>query len=235
MTFFKHIIWTLPLICFFGSYYTLYYFFSPSALAAPSLMGKQLPEALQILSDNNINMRILSQKEDNDIQSGTIISQIPSPKSSIRPHQSLFVVITKQAEQKKTPNFLNKKTTECFDLAQKEALYIKTYKVPYLLDDMCIGQLPIPNQALHENRITLYISTHPSKPSLLPSFKGRSVKEVSEFLTENNLKYTVLHAKQNDTRHDCSKCIITQQKPLAGSLIDLKKPLTLQLFVQNDL
>lgn len=235
MTFPKHIIWILPLICFFTSYYTLYYLFTPSVFAAPALIGKQLPEALQILSDNNINMRILSQKEDNDIQPGTIVSQAPIPHSSMRPHQSLFVVITKQAEQKKAPSFLNKKTSECLGLAQKEQVHIKTYKIPYLLEDICIGQLPIPDQTLSENRITLYVSSQPSKPSLLPSFKNKTVKEVAEFLKENNLKYSVLHARQNDVQHDCSKCVIAQQKPLAGSLIDIKKPLTIQLYVQNNL
>jgi beta-lactam-binding protein with PASTA domain len=231
MTLLKHTLWALPLFCFFGSYFTLYYLFSPSVISTPSLIGKQLSEALQVLSENNINMRILSQKEDNDIPAGTIVSQIPSAQSSIRPHQSLFVVITKQAEPKKAPHCINKKIAECLELAQKEHIHVKTYMVPHLLDDICIGQLPAPNQPLIDNKITLYLSKNPEKQSLIPSFKNRCVEDVSQFLTEHNIKYALIHAKHIDTQHSCKNCIITQQKPLAGSLIDLKKPLTIQLFI----
>ncbi len=232
MTSLKHWIWILPFICFFGSYFAFHCFFAPNTLATPTLMGKQLPEAIQLLSDTNLNMRILSQKEDHDLPPGTILSQIPSANSSIRPHQSLFVVISKQVEQKQAPNFLQKKSDTCYEIAEKHAIVVKTYEISHLIENICIGQLPGPNQPLIDNRITLYISKGSSKPSLLPSFKKRSLEEVASFLTENSIKYSVIHAKPIDTQHTCKNCVISQQKPLAGSLIDLKKPLTIQLFVQ---
>lgn len=228
----KHWIWILPLICFFSSYFTFHCLFSPAILETPSLIGKLLPEAVQLLSDTNLNIRILSQKEDNDLAPGTILSQLPSAKSSIRPQQSLFVVISKQSEQQKAPSFLQKSSVVCHGIAEKKGIIVKIYQMPHIIDDICIGQFPEPGELLYDNHVTLYISKSSSKQSLLPSFKKRSVEEVTSFLTEKGIKYIVTHAKPIDSSHSCKTCVVTQQKPLAGSLIDLKKPLTIQLFVQ---
>lgn len=232
MTSIKNWVWILPLICFYGTYFAFHCFFAPKILITPSLIGKQLPEAVQILSDIHLNMRILSQKEDTELTPGTIISQTPSAHSSIRPHQSIFVVISRQAEQKKAPNFLQKRNDDCNKIAQNNELVVKTYQVPYFIDDICIGQIPDPHKPLHDNRISLYISKEPSKQFVLPSFKKRTLEEVTEFLTEKGIKYTVTHAKHIEAQHSCKNCSVIQQKPLAGSFIDSKKPLTIQLFVQ---
>lgn len=233
MNSFKHWIWLLPLICFFGSYFIFHCFFSSHHLSTPSLIGKQLPEAIQLLSDCNLNMRVLSQKEDDDLAPGTILSQLPSAQSSIRPHQSLFVVLSKKAEQKKAPHFLQKKRFNCLEIAEKQNILVKIYETSHITEDICIGQIPEPGQPLIDNRITLYISQCLSKPILLPSFKKRPVEEITTFLTERCINFSIVHAKPVDQLHSCKNCIVTQQKPLAGSLIDLKKPLTIQLFVQQ--
>jgi beta-lactam-binding protein with PASTA domain len=229
----KQFLWILPFFCFLGSYFLFHCLLTTTALTTPSLIGKQLQEAIQILSDHNLNARILSQKEDNDLTQGTIINQMPAPHRKIRPHQSVFFVISKKSPQKMTPDFQQKNKQNIEKIASDEAISLKILYLPsnYPINT-CIGQIPNPHQPLVDHRMTVYLSGgSATKPVILPSFKNRTMAEVSPFLTENTIKFITIHAKPIEPNHMCN-CTVTDQKPLAGSLIDLKKPLTVQLYVQ---
>lgn len=201
----------------------------------PALLGKPLSETLQILSDLNLNARILSQKEDNDLIEGTIISQMPSAQRKIRPHQSVFLVISKKSLQKKAPNFLQKDKATIDKIAQEQSLLLKIYYIPSNYpQDYCIGQFPSPQQIIFNNRMIIYLSNSCSnKLVILPSFKQHNVLETTEFLTEKEIKFSLSHSNHIDDNHSCKNCRIFDQKPLAGSLIDLKKSFLLQLNVQS--
>lgn len=200
----------------------------------PSLIGKQLQDAVQVLSDHNLNARIVSQKEDNDVAAGTIISQIPNPSCKIRPHQSVFFVVSKKTPPKKAPLLLQQDRKTLEKIASEQSIILKTHYLPsHYPHDICIGQIPNAEEPLPDNRITAYLSGGSAlKLVLLPDFKKRPVSEVTSFLGENNIKYHIFHAKTLTMGHDCKHCLVIDQKPLAGSLIDLKKPLNVQLYVQ---
>ena len=231
---FKHFLWTIPFICFLGSYCILHCLLATNALLAPSLIGKNLQEAVQILSDYNLNARIISQKEDNDLAPGTILSQMPAAHRKIRPHQSIFFVVSKKTVQKTTPSFLQKNKTDIEQMAKEQGISLKLhYLASHHPENSCIGQLPAPQEPLPDHRMTAYLSSgSTSKLVILPSFKKRPITEVGSFLTEQGIKFNAIHAKPIDTSHNCKHCIVVDQKPLVGSLINLKKPLTIQLFVQ---
>lgn len=230
----KHFLWTVPFLCFSISYIVFYYVFASTSLVTPELIGKQLQDALQVLSDHNLNARILSQKEDEDCIPGTILSQMPAPQRIIRPHQSVFLVLSKKPVTQKAPTLLQKNKQEIEKIAAHQGLSLKEYYfTSNYPENVCIGQLPSGEQPLNERRLTVYLSNGSSKkPVLLPSFKKRPLSEVTSFLTEHGIKFHTIHAKPVEPNHVCTNCIILDQKPLAGSLVDLCKPLTIQLYVQ---
>ena len=78
----------------------------------------------------------------------------------------------------------------------------------------------------------VYVSSGEQKPVILPSFKGMYVNDVMQFLESHGIKTTIFHAKAFGANHICSSCTVLEQKPLAGSFIDLQKPLTVYLYVQ---
>lgn len=231
----KHFLWILPFFCFIVSYAVFHYLLAPLPLITPPLIGRTLQDAVQILSDHTLNVRIISQKEDNDVPPGTILSQIPSPCFKIRPHQSVFLVISKKAPPKKAPLLLQKERKVAEKIIAELGMPLKAYYVPsHHPYDVCIGQIPNPEEPLPDNRITAYFSSGSStKPVILPNFKEHPLNQVTSFLTENGIKYHIFHAKPLAPGHDCKHCQAIDQKPLAGSLIDLKKPLTIQLYAQE--
>jgi beta-lactam-binding protein with PASTA domain len=230
----KQFMWTVPFLCFLVSYFIFHCFLTTTVLSTPSLIGKQLQEAVQILSDNNLNARVLSQKEDNDLLPGTILSQMPAAHRTIRPHQSVFFVVSKKSPQKLAPNFQQKNKELIEKIARDQILSLKMHYLPSNFpENTCIGQIPNADHALADTRMTLYLSGNSrNKPVILPSFKKRPMHEVEPFLTEHSIKSSTIHAKPIEPQHICKNCVVIDQKPLAGSLIDLKKVPNIQLYVQ---
>lgn len=227
----KHFLWTLPFICFIGSYFVAHWALVTEQLIAPCLIGKQLPEVMSILTSVNLNARILTQKEDNDLPTGTILSQIPLSGHTIRPHQSVFLVTSKQSPLKIALNFLKKNKKELEFLCSKEGISLKTHYVPSKYPEgTCIGQIPGPNQPLPDNKVTVYLSNSNNKLVIVPSFKKHFTQEVVSFLDDNALKYKLIHSKPIEQNHVCRNCIISDQRPMAGTLIDLKKEQIIQLY-----
>lgn len=234
MTSIKQFLWLVPFLLFLSSYFILHCLLTTTSLTTPSLIGKQLQDAIQILSDHNLNARILSQKEDNDLMPGTILSQMPASHSKIRPHQSVFFVMSKKSPQKTAPQMQQRSKEIVEKIAADQEISLKTHYLPsHYPEQTCIGQLPSPEQPLPDHRMTVYLSKGSSTKSvILPSFKKRSLHEVLAFLTENNIKFNTIHARTPEPNHSCKNCVVIDQKPLVGSLVDLKKPLTIQLYVQ---
>ncbi len=226
-------LWFFPFVSFIASYAIFYYFLSPSSFETPCLIGKNLTNALQILSDHNLNARVLSQKEDSTLVPGTIINQIPVPARKIRAHQSVYLVISKLPPTKIVPDFHKKTKDEIERMAAENNILVSYhYFSHHYPAHSCIGQIPEPNQPLIDNRMIIYLSQDTShKPIVLPSFKQRLVTEVQSFLDEHSIKYTIIHAHPAEATHQCKRCKVIDQKPLAGSLLDLKKPFQVHLYV----
>ena len=226
----SHILWMFPFICFIGTYVCLYRYYGTEKLITPAVIGKSITEVILVLSSHNLNVRILQEKEDSDVPEGTVVSQIPAAGQTIKPHQSLFLVISKK-KQYTVPALVGKSLQESMSLAHKEHMSLKTFVVPsHNPEGTCVGQFPQFGHAVYEPKITAYISTGNNKPFVMPSFKNNHVREVLDFLKPYPCKVVMSHTSPIDAGHQCRTCIITDQKPLAGSLVIMKPSLT--IYVQ---
>ena len=63
----KNILWLAPFICFLGGYFIVRSFFHVNTIPTPSVVGRSLHDAFTILSNHNLNIRLLTQKEDPDL------------------------------------------------------------------------------------------------------------------------------------------------------------------------
>lgn len=232
----QNYLWSIPFLSFLAGYFALQRISNVDHLAAPTIVGRQLQNAVAELSDKNLNLRLITQKEDPDLPEGTILSQTPAPGQKIKPHQSMYVVISKTARSIAAPNLLNKphliikKELESLGVRQKN--HILSSNRP---SNRCIAQTPAPGKLIQNGKITTYLSSGNKKPVLVPNLKGKSVSDVAEFLHQFNVKLEILHASGKLNGHTCdSDCIISDQRPLAGSIVTLddQKPLLVHLQVQ---
>ena len=227
--------WLFPFIFFCIGYILIANLTNVAVLETPTLLGLSTLDAVSILSNNNLNLKIISQKEDNDLPDGTITSQSPQPNSKIRPGQSIFLITTKKSEPVIMPNLFGKTENEIKKSLAYQKIKIKTYYLNSELPaGMCVAQYPNEGELIKDKKNTtviIYLSQGSNNLAILPNLKGFKVSEIQEFLSKNNVKAQIYHTYTVDPSHICNNCVIRDQKPLSGSLIDTKKPLIVYLTV----
>jgi beta-lactam-binding protein with PASTA domain len=107
---YKNTVWLLPFICFIIGYCAMSWLLRPAAMSMPSLINHSLHDATKIASEHHLNIRILREQENTQLAEGTVIDQIPSPKSLVKHYQTVFLVITKKAARPLAPHLLNLST-----------------------------------------------------------------------------------------------------------------------------
>lgn len=209
--------------------------FHTSEFATPSVVGTPIHEAFAILSAHNLNARLLEEKEDAYLPAGTVISQTPQAGQKIKPYQSLFMLLSKKPSHINAPYCLNKTNDEINKLLQKNSLRAKIYTLPSIYPQgLCFAQIPLPQEPIDTTMLTLYISDGNKKPIIWPNFTQLPVSEVTQFLQTHALEATIIHERPYPLPHTCTTCKVTDQRPLAGSLITLdpQKPCVVQLQAQ---
>lgn len=226
----KHILWLTPFICFLSGYILVRSLFHIDTVSTPSVVGKHVYEAFALLSNNNLNIRLLAQKEDPDLPSGTVISQLPSPGQIVKPRQTVFLALSKQPISAPTPQLIGKDLQTITQELLNAKLRFKTYflQSPYP-HNSCIAQIPAAHKPITDT-IIVYLSSGNSKPIIWPNFEDKPVDEVVEFLAQYNI---IPHIIQDRHSRKSENSTITDQRPLAGSLIsiDPNHPPIVQLHV----
>jgi serine/threonine-protein kinase len=228
----NRLIWLFPFIFFLAGYYSMHIIYHTDEIPTPSLIGMQLPDAFTLLSQHNLYPRILREKEDSDMPAGTILSQTPAPATQIKPQQSVFLVISKPAPLPRAPNCVNASKKAVLREAQARNIRTKLYSLPSIYPlDQCFAQFPSANRPVTDNTMIAYLSAGNRKPILLPNFKQLTIREAQEHLIGQSITLQITHTRPAPP-HECSSCIILDQRPLAGSIVTLDESKPLQLNVQ---
>jgi len=180
-------------------------------------VGKQLPEAVQLLSSHNLNTRLMAEKEDLDLPDYTIISQTPREHTRIKAHQSVFLVLTRQPQKPLAPHLIGESQEAiCQKLVPAHIRY-KCYGISSNLPTgSCIAQFPRPGEQLDTNFLICYISKGNQKPVLFPDLRSKTIQEVSAFLSTHDLTADIIGNTKNT-----DSALIYEQRPLPGSIITL--------------
>ena len=239
----KNIKWLIPFTLFFLGYFVPHAFLKTTSLEVPNLLGKPIHEALKLLTNTQINSRVVYYKEDQTLPAGTVLTQIPAPGQTIRPHQTVLLTLSEQQKLMGTPSYLQKKlTNQDFALFKKQAIRFKKISLNSTAPDgNCIAQIPEPHVINKGTSLILYTAHNDNSLVIFPNFENYTVDNVIEFLKENNIAYKIIHkntqlignALHNEIAHNCieNQCIITEQRPLAGSFINLNDQLIVTLKV----
>jgi len=211
--------------------------FQPKEFTTPAIVGKQLLKAISILSDHKLNIRFLAQKEDSDLPQGTILSQKPLPGRKIKANQAIYVVISKKPPKIPCPALLNKSLDTFLKDLENKHIRNNSYFLPSSYPKHnCFAQYPHPLTPLEGKHVITYISDGNKKPVILPDFRNKRITKVVEFLKkyEPHIKTEIIHSPASKFGHICNEnCVISDQRPLAGSIITLdeKKPIAVHLKV----
>ena len=214
-------LWIWPFATFFGGYQLIRMVTHVQTVTMPTVVGLHLNKAIQILSADQLNARILAEKEDFDLHEGTILSQTPQQGQLVKPHQSVFLVTSRRPYNSRAPKIIGENRVQAQEQARRAHLSLKIYTLESSFPkDSCIAQSILPDKEVKDSLISVYCSEGTTPLRIVPDVKVQKAEEVVSFYGRFNIPVKVMG--------DPTGSIIEQQ-PLAGTLVDISKPLVIEL------
>ena len=198
----------------------------------PNLIGKNLHQAILDASSRQLALRILKEKEDDLLPEGTIIQQIPKPYQTARLNQSIFVTVSKKPQPFRAPYFLGEKVSTITQELAKHGISSKIIKFKGKHSNKkCIAQTPQEGEEITQKKMILYVSKGIDNLNIMPNLKNLSLKEAQNLIQQSqNITLEVYDDYGSLIPSSSFGYKIIDQKPMAGSIVDLDRPLSVQLL-----
>jgi eukaryotic-like serine/threonine-protein kinase len=231
----KNFLCVTPFASFIFGYLVMQQLFRIPELCTPHLVGQQIHTILPIITQYNLNLRLIDQKEEADLPEGIILNQTPSAGTIIKSNQPLFIVTTKKPIIARAPHCVGSNSDQLHLQLQENGIQSRMYQLPHPYPEkICFAQSPQTNEPLDKNRLILYISAGNNKPIIWPNFSNMPLRDVITFLDNYHIEPTIM----NDylyNNYENDEYIVVEQRPFAGTLLTLdeNKPLSVQLRVRK--
>lgn len=236
--FIKQFFWIIPFIIFVSGYFIVSILLPRKEVIVPNIMGKNLQEAALILSNNSLNLTLVKEIENQDLPDGIILSQDPLANSNVKKFQNIFITVSKKTKPLKTPNFIGldyKKVNKIVSKLNIEAKYFWLESI-YPVNSV-ISQNPSPESNLENKKIILYLSKGLSSYYIVPNFKGISLSRLLENIDKDKINLEIFYKNNNYINNDLDSLdkdnlFVFEQRPVAGSIVDLDKKIYLTVAVE---
>ena len=227
------LIWFIPFMGFAFGYFFSFINFQKKVRVVPNLIGKNLQEALLTTSAKQLALRLLQEKEDSLLPEGTIIQQSPKPYQTARLNQSIFVTISKKPKCFCAPDTLGKKIPEITaDLAKHGvSTNIITFKGKHS-QKTCVAQAPQSGKEISNKKMMIYASKGMNTLHIMPNLKQQPLKQGCKLAKQPHITVESYDTNGFPIHSDTSDYIFIDQKPMAGSIINLKKSLNVQFLAE---
>lgn len=226
-------LWVAPFIAFLIGYAACYLWVATSEIVAPNVIGKTVHEGVVLLSSQRLNMRMRTEREDESVPTGTILDQFPGPDRLVKPNQSIYVTISRNAASIITPDLCGMTEQQVKVACQKLGIDIS---FSYISSDhqtgKCLAHYPQAGESAFSKKIIALIASPQDDACLIPSLKGLPVVQVKHSLEQENIVLEIFH-QQHEASHNCKDCIIVSQRPAAGTVVRSSERLVLQLRVKR--
>jgi beta-lactam-binding protein with PASTA domain len=189
----------------------------------PHIIGMSVHEALGILSLFPLNTRVLGYKHDVDVAPGTIMSQIPLAGTMVKPHQSVSPAMP-QCIQKRLQDTMR----ACETVGITPTIHYLAHSYPR---DICFAQSPEAGTPVRQHsKPIIYVSSGATHLVIWPNLIGYTVEEAISLLSQKGITAHIVSADYDESKK--TKAYISEQRPLAGSLIDISKPETVAVHLR---
>lgn len=231
--YFNRFFWIVPFVSFILGYLFISIIFPKKEFIVPNITGKSLQNSLYILSNKSLNLNMLKELIVTDLPEGTVLSQVPAAGSKVKKNQNIFVTVSKKPKAFKVPDFLELDSKKINEQSSKLSLSPRFYWLETFYPvNNCVAQTPRPDQNLDNKKIILYISKGLNSFYIVPNLKNCSLESLNEYLDSEKVNLDVYAKNQKILTRDKAKLIVIEQKPMAGSIVDLSKRLYLQVQVE---
>jgi beta-lactam-binding protein with PASTA domain len=229
----KSLSWIFPFCFFIFGYLFLYFFSSKNELIVPNIIGKNVHSSIKLLAEKGLSLRLLREQEDLDLPEGVILDQMPKSGQKIKTNQNILVTVSKKPAPLLAPDFLGQDHEAVVKKSSKIGIQTRIcwFKSVYPINT-CIAQYPCAGEKIEERKMIAYFSSGAQNLYVVPNFKDYRIEQLKELFKKDDVSVEVFHLKNIEPGHVCVDCKVLDQKPIAGSIVDLNKKLFIQLQVE---
>lgn len=226
----------VPFISFLAGFGLISFFIHKKPLKTPALLGHSVTYALRQATEQGFTLKILSELESNETIAGTILSQKPVPGAWIKPKQAVFITISKVPNQSVIPDLTGLHESKCQQKASENGIFIKfSTLIHHMPAGIIIAQSPEPGILYDNQTVQLFVSSGQQTKRIMPDLVGNNCQAVQEFLESYGITVTIFKEPYDPKKqHNLVPGSVIAQKPLAGSWVDISKPLLVQMVVTED-
>lgn len=227
--FLKRLVWLIPFAGALVGYYAMARLLRVDEVEVPAIVGSSLEDALALLGPCQLGLKLLAEKIDATVPEGTITEQRPAAGKKVRPHQSVLVVVARQPEPDRAPLMIGLCQQDAQAKATKLGIKVRCLELESMLPSgRCLAQSPEQGEPIEAQGLTLYFSGGVSPWRVMPSLQNRSLADVVSFLELFSIKPKIFGLSGDFDGNS----MVVDQRPLPGSIINIKKMHTVYLQVQ---
>jgi len=211
-------VFLLMMVGAFSTFLTMRFFTAGDEVLVPDLKGKGAGEAIQVLKNEGLQLKIYPQKRYSDqVPADKILAQKPEAKQKIKQGRSIEVYMSLGPEKAIVPDLLGQTarvanmTLGQRGLHEGKILYVAR---PGTEQDQILAQYPSAGTELVGVRtvdILVNTSTDSTRVFVMPDLIGKTVTEVSDYLQQAGLRVGVSQAV--DYQGVASGTIVKQNPP----------------------
>ncbi len=162
----------------------------------PDIKGKSSLEALRLISENNLALKIKDFEFNDTVPIGTVLRQAPGAGITVRESKIIRVVFSQGGESVFTPNLIGLPLRNAELLLRRRMLILGEVSEAYSLKaekGTVLSQDPVQEKSVSKNamiQVVVSAGIPPSGIVLMPGFKQEKVDEAYKWALEND--FTIL-------------------------------------------
>ena len=227
-------LWIMPFICGILGYYVASRFLAERSVGVPSLIGKTVHEAMREMSNGDLRAQIIAEHSSPDLAPGVVFDQVPAAGTTIKSSQPVYLTVTERPADPVAFACYHLAQADITALAHAEQIRVVFHELEsHYPRGHCYAQYPGPGTPLPDRTLHCYLSQGITPLRLMPSFAGQQVATVADFCRQQGIALQLFHTEPQLADHSCQTCVVREQKPLAGTIVDMGKPMLVQVLVQD--
>ncbi|MER5940933.1 Stk1 family PASTA domain-containing Ser/Thr kinase [Streptomyces sp. NPDC001928] len=205
---------------------------SNSQVPVPSLVGETQASAKDLLTNSDLKLGTVTQKECEDQPKGNICAQTPEPKTEVDKGTAVDIVVSKGAPKVTVPSVIGLDLDEAKDKLEGDdyQLKVKTeFRESPDEENTVLDQDPVKGEEVEKgSEVTLTVAKAEEK-STVPDVLNQTCDAAKAQMTANNLVGNCVEVETQDP-NQVGKVIGTS--PQAGSEADKNSTVTIQIGKQ---
>lgn len=197
----------------------------PDDVRVPDIVGLHEMEALRVLRDVDLVLKVDQRMFDNEVPAGYIISQDPLPGRMVKQYRDVLVRVSQGPEEVEMPSFLGMTLREA-KVALTQAGFVEGESEevydPEARPGIVLEQRPEPGEIVAKGTAVSLVLSKAAEPFALPDFRGQDFELVKQQLSSLGLPLGNSWPEYS-TIYPAGRVI--EQNPAPGSLVEQGWPI----------